>query len=101
MAAGGPGGGTVDVTALKVNQSAIVGLVLLGFVLGGALGTGLVALVALALALGAARPGSGPFQLLYRKLLRPAGLVKPRPRPDEAAPHRFAQALGAGCLAAA
>jgi hypothetical protein len=95
------GGGTVDASALKVNQAAIVGLVLVGFVLGTPGGGWIVAFVAAALALGAAAPGYGPFQLLYRRVLRPPGWVKPRPRPDEAAPHRFAQVVGAGFLTVA
>jgi hypothetical protein len=101
MATSKPLLGTIDASALKVNQALIVGLVLVGFVLGGALGTGLVALVAVSLAIGAAVPGTGPFQLLYRKALAPAGIVRPRPEPGEAAPHRFAQTLGAVFLAAA
>jgi hypothetical protein len=94
-------GGKVDTAALKVNQGLIVGLVLFGFVLGGSIGVVLVAFVAVSLAIGAAVPGTGPFQLFYRRVLRPAGIVKPRPEPGEAAPHRFAQALGAGVLGAA
>ena len=93
--------GTVDTSALRVNQGLIVGLVLLAFVLGGAAGIWLVAIVAVSLAIGAAIPGRGPFQLLYRHVLRPAGWVRPRPEPGEAAPHRFAQTLGAAFLAAA
>jgi hypothetical protein len=94
-------GGQIDATAYKVNQGLIVGFVLLGFVLGGPIGAALVAFVAVSLAIGAAVPGTGPFQLLYRRVLRPAGLFNPRPQPGEAAPHRFAQALGAGVLTAA
>jgi hypothetical protein len=86
----------VDVNALKTNQTLIVVLVALAFVLGEENGGAwLVALVAVSLAIGAAIPGYGPFQLFYRRVLRRAGLVKARPRPDDPAPHRFAQALGA------
>jgi hypothetical protein len=94
-------GEMVDAAGLRVNQALIVGLVLVAFVLGTPAGTRLVAFVALSLAIGVALPGKGPFQLLYRRVLRPAGLVSPQPRPDDAAPHRFAQALGAGFLATA
>lgn len=94
-------GTTVDVNGLKTNQALIVGIVALGFVLGvDAGGAWLVALVAVSLAVGAAVPGCGPFQLLYRRVLRQAGIVMPRPRPDDPAPHRFAQALGAAFLVA-
>jgi hypothetical protein len=92
-------GPLVDVNGLKTNQALIVGLVALGFVLGvDAGGAWLVALVAASLAIGAALPGYGPFQLLYRRVLRPAGVIKPRPRPDDPGPHRFAQALGCAFL---
>jgi Domain of unknown function (DUF4395) len=92
-------GPLVDVNALKTNQALIVGFVALGFILGDdAGGAWLVALVAVSLAAGAAVPGYGPFQLLYRRVLRRAGIVKPRTRSDDPAPHRFAQALGATFL---
>lgn len=92
----------VDNTALKVNQTCIVVLVALAFVLGAKpVGVWLVGFVAVSLAIGAAFPGYGPFQLLYRRLLRPAGLLKPQVRPDDPAPHRFAQTLGAICTAIA
>ncbi|HEY7032422.1 MAG TPA: DUF4395 domain-containing protein [Thermomicrobiales bacterium] len=88
-------GPLVDVNGLKTNQALIVGLVALAFVLGvDAGGAWLVVLVAASLAIGAAVPGYGPFQLFYRRVVRRAGVVKPRPRPDDPAPHRFAQALG-------
>jgi hypothetical protein len=90
----------VDVNALKTNQTLIVVLVALAFVLGvDAGGAWLVALVAVSLAVGAAFPGYGPFQVFYRRVVRRSGVVKARPRPDDPAPHRFAQALGAVFLA--
>src|SRR5215217_2221377 len=86
----------VDVNGLRTNQALIVLLVALAFVLGDDNGgPWLVALVAVSLAVGTAMPGYGPFQIFYRRVLRQAGLVKARPRPDDPAPHRFAQALGA------
>jgi Domain of unknown function (DUF4395) len=91
----------VDANGLRTNQALIVVLVVCGFVLGvDAGGLWLVALVAGSLAIGAALPGYGPFQLLYRHVLRPTGVVKAQPRPDDPAPHRFAQVLGATFLAA-
>lgn len=89
----------IDINALKTNQASIVTLVALAYVLGvDAGGAWLVAFVAVSLAIGAARPGSGPFQLFYRRVLRATGVIPARPRPDEAAPHRFAQAMGAAVL---
>ena len=95
-------GPVVDVNGLKTNQTLIVVLVTLAFVLGTEHGGAwLVAFVAASLAIGSALPGYGPFQLLYRRVLRQTGFVKPRPRPDDPAPHRFAQTLGAVFLTAA
>jgi hypothetical protein len=94
-----PPAGTVDASALKTNQALIVGLVVVAFVLGREPGAWIVAFVALSLAIGAVWPGRGPFQLFYRHVLRAAGVVRPRVRPDDPAPHRFAQALGAAFLA--
>jgi hypothetical protein len=96
-----PSGQRVDANALRTNQAAIVAITVLAFVLGSEIGAWLVAALAVSLAIGSASPGNGPIQLLYRHLLRPAGLIKPSPRPDDPAPHRFAQAMGAGVLALA
>jgi hypothetical protein len=57
--------------------------------------------VAVSLAIGAIVPGNGPFQRFYRHVVAASGLVKPQPRVEDPAPHRFAQAMGAGVLAAA
>jgi hypothetical protein len=95
-----PAGPSVDANGLKTNQTCIVLFVALAFVLGDDVGRWLVGFVALSLAIGAALPGYGPFQQFYRRVLRPSGVVTARPRPDDPAPHRFAQALGAGFLAA-
>ncbi|MCC6790626.1 MAG: DUF4395 domain-containing protein [Thermomicrobiales bacterium] len=91
----------VDVNALKTNQAAIVTTVVVAFVLGSDIGVWLIAALALSMAIGVMRPGSGPIQLLYRYGLRDTGLLKPNPRPDDPAAHRFAQTLGATCLAVA
>ena len=89
---------TVDTTALKVTQALIIALVAIAFVVGPPAGAWLVAFVGLSLAVGAIRPGYWPFQLLYCRALRPAGLLRPNPRPDDPVPHRFAQAVGATFL---
>jgi hypothetical protein len=88
----------VDHTALRFNQACIVALVAIAFITGW---TALVALVALALALGTAWPALAPFKAVYQQILRPAGLLKPDVVPDDPAPHRFAQGVGATFLAAA
>lgn len=91
----------VDVNALKTNQATIVAVVVVAFVLGADIGRWLVLALAISLAIGAARPGFGPIQLLYRRVLVPRRLVRPAPQMSDPAPHRFAQAMGGGVLAVA
>jgi hypothetical protein len=91
----------VDLNALKTNQTMIVAIVVVAFVLGTDIGAWLLAALAVSLAIGATRPGFGPIQLVYRYALRDTGLIKPNIRPEDPAPHRFAQAMGAVCLAVA
>jgi hypothetical protein len=88
----------VDRTALKVNQASIVTLVTVAFILDL---PGLVALVAVALAIGLFAPDLGPFRLLYARALRPAGILKPVVVRESPAPHRFAQGIGTICLSLA
>jgi hypothetical protein len=92
-----PAAPAIDRSALRVNQAFIVGLLALAFVLGQ---PWLAAFVALVMAIGTAAPRAALFQRLYLDGLRPAGLVKPDLRAEAAAPHRFAQGLGAGVLGA-
>jgi Flp pilus assembly protein TadB len=84
----------VDLNALKTNQAVIVATVVVAFVLGSEIGQWLIAALALSMAIGVIWPGYGPIQLFYRYGLRDTGVVKPATRPDEPAPHRFAQTLG-------
>jgi hypothetical protein len=88
----------VDYTALRVNQTAVVLLTAAAFVLDAPL---LTAVLAAVLLFSSAFPAFAPFSLLYRHLLRPAGLLRPDLRDDSAAPHRFAQLLGGLMLTAA
>lgn len=81
----------VDRSAIKTNQASIVVLVVLGFVLNL---PWLVAVVAFALALGLVAPEAGPFRLLYTRVLRPTGLLRPEVIREDSAPHRFAQGVG-------
>lgn len=86
---------SVDVNALRSNQASIVAIVAVSFILGAGPGAWLITALAVSLGIGAARPGLGPIQLLYRHLLLGTGIVKPKRRPDDPTPHRFAQAMGA------
>jgi hypothetical protein len=80
--------GRVDYTALKVNQSFIIGLLVLAFLF---YQTWLVAFVGLVMLVGTVWPQAGLFKRIYSDLLKPAGLLKP----DTPAPHLFAQGVGA------
>ncbi len=85
----------VDRTALRVHQAAISGLLLLAFVVQQ---PWLVALVASVMTLGVISPRLALFQRLYRDLARPLGWLRPDLHPEDPAPHRFAQAIGAAVL---
>jgi hypothetical protein len=90
--------GVVDHTALRVNQAAIVALLTIAYLTDQ---VWLVAAVGLVMAAGTIHASLALFQRLYRDVLRPAGLLRPDPRPDDPAPHRFAQGMGAAVLMAA
>jgi hypothetical protein len=92
---------TVDRTALTVNQALIVASIVVAFVAGGLAGAAIVLLVGLSLGAGAAWPGNGPFQVLYHRVLKRAGVVRPALRREDPTPHRFAQAMGAAVLVVA
>jgi hypothetical protein len=85
----------VDQTAIKVNQATIVALLILAFVLDSA---PLMAFVAAVMAVGTVWPEAGLFKAVYLRGLRPLGLLRPDPRPDDPAAHLFAQGVGATCL---
>jgi hypothetical protein len=89
------GRGQVDRTALRVNQAFIIGFLALAFLLDQ---PWLVAFVFAVMAIGTAFPQAALFQRIYRDVLRPAGLLKPDVQQEEAAPHRFAQGMGAAVL---
>lgn len=86
----------VDHSALRTNQAVIIALNLVAFVLNLPWLAGLVAMVmAVGTLLGV--PG---FGFLYRRILKPLGLVRPDLLEDNPEPHRFAQGLGAVVLGA-
>ncbi|HEV2033028.1 MAG TPA: DUF4395 domain-containing protein [Candidatus Dormibacteraeota bacterium] len=93
----------VDHSALKVNQTGIVATVLVAFI-GSAFYRPLLVLIpllAVALLLGTLAPQLALFKQLYFKVLKPRGIVKPRPVQDRPEPHNFAQGLGGVFLAVA
>jgi hypothetical protein len=93
----------VDHSALKVNQAGIVLTVLVAFT-GSAFYRPLLVLIpllAVVLLLGTFAPQLALFKQLYFKVLKPRGIVKPRPVQDNPVPHNFAQGLGGVFLAVA
>jgi hypothetical protein len=93
---------TVDHSALKVNQTGIVVTVLVAFFGSWALYRPLqllIPLLAIVLLLGTFAPQLALFKQLYFKVLKPLGIVKPRPVQDRPEPHNFAQGLGGVFLA--
>src|ERR1700716_4234928 len=93
----------VDHAALKVNQTGIVTTVLVAFI-GSAFYQPilvLIPLLAVVLLLGTFAPQLALFKQIYFKVLKPAGIVKPRPVQDRPEPHNFAQGLGGVFLAIA
>jgi len=93
----------VDHSALKVNQTGIVATVLVAFI-GSAFyrpALLLIPLLAIVLLAGTFAPQYALFKQLYFKVLKPRGIVKPRPVQDRPEPHNFAQGLGGVFLAVA
>ena len=93
----------VDHSALKVNQTGIVATVLVAFI-GSAFyrpALLLIPLLAIVLLVGTFVPQYALFKQLYFKVLKPRGIVKPRPVQDRPEPHNFAQGLGGVFLAVA
>lgn len=86
----------VDQREIKWNQSSIIALLLVAFVLDSLL---LVALVAVVMAVGTVWPRAGLFKRLYAEV-RSRGWIRPRVEEDDPQPHRFAQGVGAGVLLA-
>jgi len=86
----------VDHSALKVNQTGIIATVLVAFI-GSAFyrpALLLIPLLAIVLLLGTFAPNLALFKQFYFKVLKPRGIVKPRPVQDRPEPHNFAQGLG-------
>src|SRR6266852_2109277 len=91
----------VDHSALKVNQTGIVATVLVAFI-GSAFYRPLLVLIpllAIVLLVGTFAPQLALFKQFYFKVLKPRGIVKPRPVQDRPEPHNFAQGLGGVFLA--
>jgi hypothetical protein len=88
--------GTLDQSALKVTQAAIVSTLMVAFLLDAVFPVAAiwVPLLALVMLIGSLDPRLALFRQIYVHLLRPAGLVRPRVIADSMRPHAFAQQMG-------
>ena len=87
----------VDTHLAKFSQAVTVLLSALAFLLNQPI---IVVIAALILTLAAIVPSVSPFRLLYRYIVLPLHLLRPRIVEDDPAPHRFAQGVGAAFLIA-
>jgi Domain of unknown function (DUF4395) len=88
----------VDIHLGKFSQGCTVLLTALAFLFNQPI---LVLITAIVMAVSAGVPAASPYRLLYRGVVVPLGLLKPRIVEDDPAPHRFAQGVGAVFLVAA
>jgi len=86
---------TVDHNAIKFNQVSIAVVVVLAFSFDL---WWLVGLLALLLLVSVAVPQWGAFRVLYERFVLPRRWLRPNVLPDDPAPHRFAQGVGAAFL---
>ncbi len=86
----------VDHSALKVNQTGIVLTVLVAFAASLVFWPAVWLIPALAVVLlaGTIDNRLALFKQIYFQVLKPRGIVKPRPVEDRPEPHNFAQGLG-------
>ncbi|MDQ6847901.1 MAG: DUF4395 domain-containing protein [Candidatus Dormibacteraeota bacterium] len=92
-----------DRSALKVGQVLLIGGLLIAWAIAMARPAAAVALPVFALVLlaGALSPATSVPRWLYVSVLKPRGIVRPRVRVEDPAPHRFAQLVGGVFLVAA
>ncbi len=87
----------VDTHLAKFSQAGTVLLSALAYLLNQPV---IVVIAAIILLLSALAPSISPFRLLYRYVVLPLHLMRPRIVEDDPAPHRFAQGVGAAFLIA-
>ena len=88
----------VDTHLAKFSQACTVVLTALAFLLNQPI---IVVITAVIMAIAALAPNVSPYLLLYRYIVVPLHLLRPRIVEDDPAPHRFAQGVGAAFLIAA
>lgn len=81
----------VDTNLGKFSQGSTVLLTALAFLFNSPV---LVLIATIVMAWSAIAPATSPYRLLYRGVVVPLGLLKPRIVEDDPAPHRFAQGVG-------
>ncbi len=81
----------VDHSAIRTNQATIIALLLIAFILNI---SWLVAVVALVMLIGTFLRRPGFAMVLYARLLKPLGWVRPDVLKDNPEPHLFAQGFG-------
>lgn len=86
---------TLDSNALKFNETTIITLIALAFVLDL---VWLLLILAGILALAAARPQWSLLRVAYQRIILPLGVVRPRVVPGDFAPRRFTQGFAAAVL---
>jgi hypothetical protein len=87
----------VDTHLAKFSQACTVLLTAIAFLLNQPV---IVIITAVILALAALVPVISPYRLVYRGIILPLRLLRPRIVEDDPAPHRFAQGVGAAFLIA-
>jgi hypothetical protein len=87
---------TIDFSALKFNQAAIIACTVLGFILHQPIVPTFVAGIMLA---GSINKKFALFKLTYAYVFKPLGILKPNIIEGSPAPHEFAQFLGGTMLA--
>lgn len=98
MSANGEAAPRLDAHLGKFSQAGTFVLAGLAFVLSQPI---IVLITMLILALSALYPPIGPYRLVYRYILVPLRILRPKIVLDDPAPHRFAQGVGAVFLLAA
>lgn len=81
----------VDHSGLKTGQAITIVALLVAFILNSWV---LVAFVAVSQLLAAVDASFAPYRVIYQRVLKPRGLVKPNVITDNPEPHRFAMLLG-------
>jgi hypothetical protein len=86
-----------------VNQMILMVTIVVGYVIGLAFPAiaWILPVLAVMMLAGVASPSVNVPRILYTKVLRPSGIVKPRIVQEDPAPHRFAQLVGGVFLAVA